>query len=276
VERFVLRRSTVKSPATSPCGIGEQAGIGLIEAVAAWTVALVVILGVLGLVCSLRRSYGLAESRLDASERARLALETIEKDLRLAGLGADPDGAPGRPDEALEGAWAGALILRGDLDGSDPDERIDPESWIAGVFPSVLTGNDEIVAYALRKESGSGGSDAVFEADVFSATTVLTPGGDRVAVRDGVVETVRLPHVVAATGGTCGAGCILYRASLTNNALLWGTGSAIVWQPVADNVSTPSSSKYRKASVETLSATGCQTIALPVPQSKALLVKEAR
>ena len=131
----------------------------------------------LGLTSSLRRTFLKTEAALDASQRVRIALESIGRDLRMAGLGVDPDGAPGRPDEAIEGAWSGAIAARGDLDGLEPSARSDPERWIAGIFPSVRTGNDEIFAYALRRESGAGGSDLVFEADVAAGAPVTTPGG---------------------------------------------------------------------------------------------------
>lgn len=241
----------------------DEEGISLLEAVVAWALALTVLLGTLGAMSTLRKSYARTEARLDAAERARMGVDMIAHDLRLAGLGVDPDGAPGRPDEAIEGAWAGAVALRADLDGDDPDERDDPERWIAGAFPSMATGNDEVVVYALRKESGSGGGEITFEADVFSPTIVTTPAGDRVAARDGAVETVRLPRVVAAAGGAAGAGCTLYRARIANNASLWGTGSAIVWQPLSDSISTLSF-RYFDESGEEIAPPGGAESARPV------------
>ena len=56
------------------------------------------------------------------------------------------------------------------------------------------------------------------------------------APRDGGVETVRLTRVVGADGSAAGAGCVLYRATLSNNAAVWGTGNSIVWQPLADGI----------------------------------------
>jgi len=213
-------------------------GITLIEEVVAGSLSLVVLLGALGLLQTFRHSYIRSEMAGDAMQRARIAQESIASDLRLAGLGVDPDGAAGRPDEAIEGAWAGAIAARGDLDADDPAARDDPERWIAGVYPSTRTGNDEVFAYALRKESGSGGADLLFDSDVSSPLTVTTPSGAVVAARDGIVESVRLTRAVAAAGGSCGTGCLLYRASVANNASLWGTGNAIVWQPVSDGIST--------------------------------------
>ena len=204
----------------------------------AWTLALVVLLCALGLLAALRRTFLRCEMAADAAQRLRIAMGSLVRDLRRTGYGVDPDGAPGRPDEAVEGAWAGAFAGRGDLDADDPSESADPEASIAGVFPTTRTGNDEIFAYALRRESGSGGSDVTFEADVASASVVTTPSGTTVAVRDGTVESVRLTRVLAASGGSAGTGAILYRATLANNASLWGTGNAIVWQPLADGIST--------------------------------------
>ena len=221
-----------------------EAGIGLAETLIAWTLFLVVMLGALSTLSTLRACHARALSALDAGERARTAIETIASDIRLAGCGVDPDGAAGRPDEALEGAWGGAIVVRADFDGDESGARDEPERSIAGVFPSAATGNDEIVAYALRRENGTGGVDLSFEADVFSSMLVTTDGGTLAAARDGEVEAVRLTRVLAAGDGAAGPGATLYRASVANNAALWGTGSAVVWQPVADGISTLSFSYF--------------------------------
>lgn len=213
-------------------------GFSLIEMVVATALTLVILLVALAMLDLLRRSYLRAELAGDAVQRARIAQESIAHDLRLAGLGIDPDGVPGRPDEAIEGAWAGAIAARGDLDADDTQARDDPEPWIAGAFPSTMTGNDEIVAYALRNESGAGGASLSFDADVFSPTTVTTPAGTVVATRDGIVEGVTLSRVLAGSGGSAGARGVLYRATLANNASLWGTGNAVSWQPLADGVAS--------------------------------------
>lgn len=215
-----------------------ERGMTLLEIVVAASLSLVLVLGALGLLQSLRRSYLRTELATDATERVRIAMESLRHDLQRTGAGVDPDGTPGRPDETIEGAWAGALAARGDLDESDPSRRDDPESWIAGVFPSTRTGNDEIFIYALRKESGGVGQDLTFEADAASPSVVTTPAGDRVAERDGVVEAVRLTRLGGSSGAPAGVGYVLYRGTLTNNASLWGTGNAIVWQPLADGIST--------------------------------------
>jgi prepilin-type N-terminal cleavage/methylation domain-containing protein len=212
-------------------------GFSLIEMMVATALALAILLVALSLLDLFRRSYLRSELAADAAQRARIAQESLAHDLRLAGLGVDPDGAAGRPDEAVEGAWAGALVMRGDLDADDSQARDDPERWIAGPYPTTRTGNDEIAAYALRDESGAGGADLTFEADVFSGATVTTPAGTVAAVRDGIVETVVLSRVLAGSGGPAGVRGVLYRASLANNAALWGTGNAVSWQPLADGVS---------------------------------------
>jgi len=189
----------------------------------------------------------------------KIAIESIAHDLRLAGLGVDPDGAAGRPDEAIEGAWPGAIAARGDLDTDDPQARDDPERWIAGSFPSTRTGNDEVFIYALRRENGSGGSDLVFEADLANPAPVTTPSGDRVAPRDGIVESLRLTRIVAGTGGSAGTGCILYRATVASNASLWGTGNAVAWQPLADGVSTLAFRYFDEAGIEVPAPGGAES-----------------
>jgi type II secretory pathway pseudopilin PulG len=216
----------------------DAPGFSLIEMVVATALTLAILLIALAMLDLLRRSYLRSELAADAVQRARIAQESIAHDLRMAGLGVDPDGAAGRPDEAIEGAWAGAIVMRGDLDADDAQARDDPERWIAGPYPSTRTGNDEIVAYALRDENGTGGADLTFDADVFSALTVTTPAGTVAALRDGSVETVVLPRVLAGSGGSAGTRGVLYRASLANNAALWGTGNAVSWQPLADGVAS--------------------------------------
>src|SRR5262249_54160461 len=147
-----LRERRLRRP--SPMPERGAHGFSLVEMVVATSLTLAVLLVALALLDLLRRSFLRSELAADAAKRARLAQASIEHDLRLAGLGVDPDGAAGRPDEAIEGAWSGAIVARGDLDAEDPQARDDPERWIAGAFPVTCTGNDEIVAYALRDESG--------------------------------------------------------------------------------------------------------------------------
>lgn len=213
-----------------------QGGLTLTEVLVATALTLVVFVIALGLLDLLRRSFERTRLAADARARMQLALESMGRDLRGAGRAIDPDAAPGRPDEAVEGAWAGALVVRGDYDAGDPARQNDPEAWIAGAFPSTRTGNDEIVAYALRSESGSAGLDLSFDADVAHPAPILTPAGDWVAPRDGLVEAVTLSRTLGSDGGPVGAGAILYRARLSTNALTWGTGNAVIWQPVVDGV----------------------------------------
>ena len=239
-------------------GCGREDGLSLIEMVVASSLSLAILLIALGMLQLMRRSFLRTELASDAQQRARIAQETIAHDLRLAGLGVDPDGAAGRPDEGIEGAWAGAIALRGDLDADDTQARDDPERWIAGAFPSTRTGNDEIVAYALRNESGTGGGPLVFEADVASPATVTTPSGTLVASRDGLVESVTLARVLAGNGGSVGPGRVLYRASLANNALLAGTGNAVSWQPLADDVSTLALRYFDEGGTEIAAPGGAQ------------------
>lgn len=211
-------------------------GFSLLEMVVATSLTVTILLIALGMLQLLRRSFLRTELASDAQQRLRIAQETISHDLRLAGLGVDPDGAAGRPDEAIEGAWRGAIAARGDYDADDSQARDDPERWIAGPYPSTRTGNDEIVVYALRDETGTGGADLMFDADVASPATVTTPSGTVAASRDGIVERVVLTRVVASGGGSAGPRGVLYRATLANNAALRGTGNAVSWQPLADGV----------------------------------------
>jgi len=236
-----------------------EAGLSLAELLVASALALVALTVSLALLEVLRRDFLRNTLSTDALQRARLAVDTIARDLSAAGEGVDPDGALNRPDEGIEGSWAGAIALRGDLDGRDPASRDDPEQWIAGPFPSVRTGNDEVVAYLLRPESGTGGDDIAFEADVHSPLLVSTPAGIDAAARDGAPEEVRLTRVVAAAGGPAGVDAILYRASVSNNAASWGTGNALVWRPVADGIAELSFRYFDAAGHELVPAGGEET-----------------
>jgi len=134
-----------------------------------------------------RRALAAGQQLAELQQATRKGFDLLTRDLYLAGLGVDPDGAPLRPDEAIEGAFAGALVLRADLDATTA-RATDPEELLAlgGTFENVTTGNDEIVAYVLAKADGTSSGSLVFEADVAGVP------------RDGLVETVSIDSVALA------------------------------------------------------------------------------
>jgi hypothetical protein len=52
---------------------------------------------------------------------------------------------------------------------------------------------------------------------------------------------------------------VLYRATLTNNASLWGTGNAVVWQPLADGIAKLAFRYFDAAGVEIEAPGGTET-----------------
>lgn len=103
----------------------------------------------------------------EMQQRTRLAFDAMMREVRLAGFDYNRDGNeniyPDHPDEQVE--WLGdhAIVFRGNLDhddastGREEDLESDPADPGYGTVccPIVTTGNDEIVAYALRSEDSS-------------------------------------------------------------------------------------------------------------------------
>jgi hypothetical protein len=143
-------------------------------------------------------------------------------DIRMLGVNVNPDGNVNRPDEQLEGALDHAVILRGDFDANDPATSIAPETALAGAaFPTVSTGNDEIVAYVLSKPDGTGPDTISFEADVAEPA------------RDGDTEAVSIDNVVL---DPTTPPYTLYRVTLNNDSSKYGSPAFVVRTPVAENV----------------------------------------
>jgi len=163
-----------------------QRGLTIVEILVA--TALFALVSVLALVQyqATRRALAAGQYLAELQQTTRRGFDLLTRDLYLAGLGVDPDGDPSRPDEAIEGAFAGAVVLRADLDAQTA-KATDPEESLAlgGAFDNVTTGNDEIVAYVLAKPDGTSTGSLVFEADVAGVP------------RDGLVERVSIESVAA-------------------------------------------------------------------------------
>jgi len=171
-----------------------------------------------------KRSLAKSESLAEQQQAARTAFDQIVSRVRAAGLEVNPDSDPARPDEAIEGAFSTAAVVRGDFDGADPVDAATPETSLAGgVFETVTTGNDEIVAYALAKGDGTDTGSIRFDADV------------RNVPRDGIVETVTISGVTLTP---VLPPYTLYRFTLNNDVTKWGSGLFVVKQPVLDGVAS--------------------------------------
>lgn len=212
----------------------RQAGLTLIEVLVAFTVFVVVAAAAFILFTRMRQSEKIGRQAVEQQQVLRTAFfDDFVSDLRRAGLNYNTTGNKQIPDEQIEGAWAGAIVYRADMDMADPVAAADPESVIQGPWNAVSIGNDEIIAYFLRKTDGTGGVNLTFSADVNSASTVTSPGGDTVAARDDAVDTVTIPNVITTQTDPP---YTLYRATLSNSAADYGSADFVNAQPVADNI----------------------------------------
>ncbi len=169
-----------------------------------------------------QRAFRRGDRVAEMQQAARAALWRMGSEIGRAGLGVDPDGMAGRPDEPVEAAFPTAIVLRGDLDRDDPEAAGDPELALAGgAFANVATGNDEIVAYVLAKPDGSSRDVLEFDADVAEAP------------RDGRVERVRIERVAL---GQDDPPYTLYRITLHPDPARFGRAGWTVRTPLADNV----------------------------------------
>jgi len=210
----------------------RQVGLTLAELLVA--LALVLVAASLALLSyeGARRGFREGEGAAEQQQGARSALERIRSELRLAGLNIAPDGAADSPDEAIEAAFDTAVVFRGDLDGEDPAESAEPEALLAGgARGAVAVGNDEIVAFVLAKPDGSSPDVLRFEADVKDVP------------RDGVIESVEIPGIALVHDDPP---YTLYRITLSNDPLAWGSGRFLVRAPLLDNVRSLSF-RYRGA-----------------------------
>jgi len=211
----------------------DSAGFASTEALVGAALALAIVASALGLVRGMMRAVQDLTVETRDAHAARWVLDRIAREAERAGQGVDPGADPGCPDEAVELVTDSAIGLRGDLDADRPSSSRDPEAWLAGRFPIVPTGNDEVVLYLRRTKSGGGSGRALFEADLDAPDRVLLGDGTLVARRDGLVETVDAgPH---APVGYTGRGT-LYRVTFVHDALKFGSGRFRVVQPLLDDV----------------------------------------
>ncbi len=202
----------------------RPSGFGLPETLVALALLLIALSLGLGLYTEARRVFRRAQNLAEQQQAARVALHRLSTSIRLAGLGLRPDGDPARPDEAIEAAYATAITVRADFDGSDPAQSTDPETALAGpgaAFEQVSTGNDEIVSWVLAVPGEASAESLDLEADVGQT------------VRDGVVEPVSITDVALTQEAPP---YVLYAIRLANDVAGCCGASFDVRSPVADNV----------------------------------------
>lgn len=206
--------------------VSPETLVGLLLALGAMLMALTLARGCLVL------AESVAGDATDAGG-ALWALDRIAAEVGRAGLGVPPAGAAGSPDEGVELLEAGAVGVRGDLDGDDRALAHDPEDQLAGVFPIVTTGNDEVVVFYRRAGSRGGSERAVFEADLDSSDRIELADGSLLARRDGLVESIDAGPFARVEDERAGT---LYRVSFVHDARRAGSGRFRVTQPLLDRV----------------------------------------
>ena len=212
-----------------------QSGMSLAEVIVAAALALVGFLVALVLYQAARTAFKQGEQATDQQQEIRVAYDRMMRDLRLGGYNwnATGEGRPG--EEQIEGAWGGAITVRGDYDFEDATLSKDPEDLIAGTTNKASVGNDEIVTFCLRKPDASFGSPLTFNADVNSTTTATSSLYGTVAVRDGATEPVSVPNGYDASAQTTPP-YNLYRVVLSNTRSNFGTANFFQYQLLAENV----------------------------------------
>lgn len=201
---------------------GSQAGLTLVELLVAVTV-LALSMGIaLMLYDNARASYKIGDNLAEQQQTVRVASDRLTAAIRMAGFNTNPDGNRSRPDEQIEAAYATAIFIRADFDFSDRVASRDPESTLDnGAFPTVTTGNDEIIGYVLAKEDGSSTETITLWADVGEAS------------RDGDVERVDIGNVELLQDEPP---YTLYKIWMNNDPAQYGGAGFVLRAPLADNV----------------------------------------
>jgi prepilin-type N-terminal cleavage/methylation domain-containing protein len=199
-----------------------ERGLTLVELMVSLALLTVTVALALKLYDSLTDSFKMGEIAAKQQQSVRIGVRKIGADLEAAGANHNPDGDTSRPDEQIEAAFDTAIVFRADFDHGDPTRSGTPESALAGgAFGVVSTGNDEIVVYALAKPDLSSTGTLTFDADVMDSP------------RDGVVETVSVPHVALLHDDPP---YTLYRMTLSNDVGQWGSSDFIVREVLAEGV----------------------------------------
>jgi hypothetical protein len=206
--------------------------MSLIEALVATAILALAVIVALVLYDASRKAFKKGENATEQQEAVRIAYDRLTADLRMLGYNANPDGNPNRPDEQLEAALDHAIVFRGDFDINDAAATTPESTLDNGAFPTVSTGNDEIVAYLLAKPDGTGPDTIVFQADVSEAS------------RDGDVENVTINNVVL---NPTTPPYTLYRVTLNNDSSTYGNAAFVVRTPIVENVRDLAFTYYNSA-----------------------------
>ena len=200
----------------------EESGLSLIEIMVVMVILVFAMSAALVVYDDSWRFFKEGENAVELQQTVRIGFDKLGSDLQMLGFNYNLDGNAARPDEPVEAAFDTAVVVRADFDARDPTESTTPEAALAGgIFDSVSTGNDEIVAYVLAKPDGSSTGTLTFEADV------------KEAPRDGVVETVNISNVALVHDDPPYG---LFRISLNNDTSTWASADFFVRTLLAENV----------------------------------------
>lgn len=195
----------------------DESGLTLVEVLVATAVLAIAIVVALMIYDQSRKSFKRGENVTEQQQAVRIAFDRINADLRMAGYNFNPDGDADTPDEQIEAAFAGAVVVRGDFD------RAEEPALAGGAQSAVSVGNDEIVMYALGKPGWNLGQNLSFQADVKDAP------------RDGVVDNVTVPNV-ALLQPPANAPYTLYRITLNPDTTTYNGASFVQRTPLVENI----------------------------------------
>src|SRR5262249_29885010 len=122
------RASRAGDPRQTLAAARRQLGMSLVEVIVAATLALIGFLVALVLYQAARNLFKKGEQATDQQQEVRAAYDMMLKDLRVAGYNWNASGEDRPGEEQIEGAWDGAVTIRGDFDFEDAAKSIDPES----------------------------------------------------------------------------------------------------------------------------------------------------
>src|SRR5688572_17691132 len=100
---------------------GNQKGVGLVELLIYVALSVVVLGSIYRLLDSNRATYSSGQSKMNAQQNARVGMDEIDRELRMAGYypeNFDTDNANNITTATVQAATNNSLAVAGDLDGS--------------------------------------------------------------------------------------------------------------------------------------------------------------
>lgn len=162
------------------------------EALVAVAVFTVVFLSALALYQTANRAYLRTDAATIQQQNMRFAMDRMLETMRDAGAGYNTLGSPKLADEQIEGAWESAVVVRGNFDNARESAL---ESTSTAGFAIVTTGNEEIVAWVLRKPTLADNNTSIqIKADFTSPRSAIYTSDTNITL-----ETLKRIPVAATT-----------------------------------------------------------------------------